>query len=132
MLLGNFAHHSLCDLSAFPEAGEMYLTNLLAAAHVVHQIELVPFLADKRHDFCLVHPISRVVYLPSTTRSNEYYESSLEMFRIRYDQNLSFEFTFEDSNDSFEFSFGFIRRTHARSEYLNIRKLRFFPTLQTT
>jgi hypothetical protein len=63
MLLGNFAHHSLGDLRVFPEACEMSLPNLLAPAHVVHQIELVPFAANKRHDFASSIQLARSVHI---------------------------------------------------------------------
>jgi hypothetical protein len=51
MFLGNFAHDFLGNSRTMSEAGQMKLEHFTAAAHIVHQVERIPFAADKSHDF---------------------------------------------------------------------------------
>jgi hypothetical protein len=49
VLPGDFAHKVIGNSDAGPEARQMELQHFSAAAHVVHQVERIPFAADKSH-----------------------------------------------------------------------------------
>src|SRR5215469_6171575 len=50
MLLRYFLDHLIGYTRALPEPRQMQLLHFLAAAHIVHQVERIPFAANKRHD----------------------------------------------------------------------------------
>jgi len=50
MLLGNFTHEIISNSRTGSETGQMELAHFSVAAHVVHQVERIPFAADKSQD----------------------------------------------------------------------------------
>jgi hypothetical protein len=51
MFLGDFADNRIGDSGAFAQSSQMQLGHFSTAAHIVHQVESIPFSADKSHDF---------------------------------------------------------------------------------
>jgi len=51
VLLGDFTNDFVGDSRAVSEARKVELAHFSAAAHVVHQVERIPFAADKSHGF---------------------------------------------------------------------------------
>ncbi len=69
VLLGNFPLDLFGYSCAFPEVRQVQLAHFSVAAHVVHQVERIPFAADKRHGFTSDFR-HFVVYRGSTTPRN--------------------------------------------------------------
>jgi len=49
VLFGNLANDAIGNSSAVAEAGQVKLPHFSAAAHVVHQVERIPFAANESH-----------------------------------------------------------------------------------
>jgi hypothetical protein len=50
VLFRYFSNHVIGDSRTMSEAGQMQLAYFFTAAHIVHQVERIPFAADKSHD----------------------------------------------------------------------------------
>ncbi len=62
MLFGNLANQVIGDSGVGSEPRQMQLAHLSAAAHIVHQVERIPFAADKSHDVTSDLPCSVILF----------------------------------------------------------------------
>jgi hypothetical protein len=71
VLLRDLAHHAFRDSRAVSEPRQVQLPHFASPAHIVHQVEGIPFAANESHDDA--HPATSnvpVVYFTSTTAFN--------------------------------------------------------------